>query len=106
MYPMRNYWLKVLREHLEEQSPGVLVVVPTQTVSILRIVRNSPTTATFDEGSAIHIDDPEELKAEGTHWRNQIAINIPCDRISSITFSYHGPKPPERLTVREFLDSP
>jgi hypothetical protein len=82
-----QYWSRILNEHLDEGDAGATVTV-SQTVSVLPRGDGSP-TPTFDEGSIFHID-AASLSIDGTHGRNKQTLNVAWDRISSITFSYHG----------------
>ena len=83
-----QYWSRALRQNLSEDHSSVMVVAG-QTVSVKLNLGDSP-APTFDEGSVFHLD-PAGLTVNGLRGGHRAHIaSIPWDRISSITFSYHG----------------
>jgi len=85
----RNYWLDVLNEHLLIQPSGALLVAG-KTVSVRVKLGGSP-TPTFGPGATFYVDDPAKLSVDGKGIRPTSPLSVEWDRISSITFSYHGP---------------
>jgi hypothetical protein len=86
----REYWHNVLADHLPIKQSGLRVVPSTLSVSVREKMGNSP-TPTFYPGTTFHTEDPTVLLVDGNGIRRMPALKVQWDRISSITFSYHGP---------------